>query len=674
MTKCFAGLGQAQSAGIALRRSGNWLLLLAVLGFATPLVAATESVGAPSPWKTVFENAEFVLSDSPLPPVDAAWQPVSLPDDWRRLGADVRGRGWYQIKFKPRAIPVRPLAVYVRHMRSVRMDLFLNGTLLGGSSDLHGPTAQATGFQIFMNIPPDLLRPGENILHVRMDARSVMNPAPGLGRVTLGDMRAIREISLRENNLTGGAYRQFFAAMLTAGVIALFLWFARRGDQVMLWFSVLCLSWAGASGISYYLQGTEIPAQLIRIAQHYANQGLPAPSLILCLRTVGLRWPRVEAILWAHLAFVLTMPLWSTSPYAGWAWSYLRIANPLLPLVGAIVVSVAAPRPVRWSYRIEVLALLTMSFVFGMDISREMGWVELDVHNYRPYHVPLLLLAFGAAIFDRHVAAFWRTERMNVELERRVAEKAHEIEINHKRVQDALHEQALAAERQRLLADMHDGLGTSLISLLRHVQSGQADSVSIEQRVQVALQEMRIAIDALQPNEGDLAAVLGSLRYRLDNMINATGLHFVWEVGDLPAIEELKPSTVFSLQRILLEAITNVLKHSGARELRIAARARDRTEIEICIEDDGCGFDPAQSATGLGLTNMRSRAARIGARLDMLSQPGKGTSVKLTIPVAAVAPAVKHTPATTDGISRDRAIASASPDNSRPLGPAVSAP
>jgi signal transduction histidine kinase len=186
------------------------------------------------------------------------------------------------------------------------------------------------------------------------------------------------------------------------------------------------------------------------------------------------------------------------------------------------------------------------------------------------------------------------------------------------------------SERQRILADLHDGVGASLVGLLRHVQSGCADRASIERRVQEVLQEMRIAIDALQPRDGDLAAVLGALRYRLDDIIRASGVRLVWEVEELPEVGELKPSTVFALQRIVLEAITNALKHSGAQVLRLSARACNG-EVEVRIEDDGRGFDPSHAA-GLGLASMRARAQRIGARLTFQSHPGAGTTVKLSLP------------------------------------------
>jgi signal transduction histidine kinase len=102
---------------------------------------------------------------------------------------------------------------------------------------------------------------------------------------------------------------------------------------------------------------------------------------------------------------------------------------------------------------------------------------------------------------------------------------------------------------------------------------------------------------------------------------------------------------VFSLQRILLEAITNALRHSGARRLRFVARGRSGSRIEIRVEDHGCGFDPAQPVPGLGLANMRARAEKIGASIDIDSAPGRGTVVALVLPGALPRRAVEDAPA-----------------------------
>jgi signal transduction histidine kinase len=588
--------------------------------------------GTPPPERlTVFLEADFARSaDRNMPADESVWTPVPLPDQWRRTRPDSQGWGWYRIRFELADAPQGVQGIKVRHRRGNAVDYFVNGSLVGGARDVTAMTGGDFGSPIFLTVPPGLLRAGPNVIHVRMNASSRPEAMHGLGTVRFGDARAVRHDYIRDIEIGFEAHRTFFAMAFVAGLIALFLWFARRSDRVMLWFSIACLSWSTISLLRVALRWMDYP-QLNSVLVVYTTYGLVVPAVILCLRTVDLRWPRFEAALWAYLAVQVTYPLWWDGPGGTMRLTWDSLSTILL-LSGVIIILTSANKPMRWPVKMEIVALLVMAASMFFEDMRYLGWIDVESPVLRHYHVPVMLVALGTAIFERHVLAIWSTERANRELERRVAEKAREIEANHARMRVAEREQMLSVERQRILADMHDGLGASLISLLRHVQSGRVDRGSIEQRVQEALQEMRIAVDALQPREGNLAAVLGSLRYRLDELIRSAGVRLQWEVDELPDVNELKPTMVFSLQRILLEAITNALKHSGARLLKVQARAQDDGTIEIRVVDDGRGFDPSQSAEGLGLANMRARAAKLGARLEVHARPGAGTTVRLSIP------------------------------------------
>jgi signal transduction histidine kinase len=298
-----------------------------------------------------------------------------------------------------------------------------------------------------------------------------------------------------------------------------------------------------------------------------------------------------------------------------------------------------APRSLALTRIAAAGALLLFSVLLLTEAARALGYADTTPRVVRASFILFAVLAIATAFVEHYIAATAELQRLNAELERRLAVKAEEIKATYASVEEAKHEWALVSERQRILADMHDGVGASLVALLRHVQTGRADRASIEQRVQEALREMRLAVDALQPREGDLAAVLGNLRYRLDDMIRSAGVALAWEVDELPEVGELKPSAVFCLQRILLEAITNTLKHARAQRLRVTARACG-ADVEICIDDDGAGFDPSCRAAGLGLANMRVRAQRIGARFTIQSSPGAGTAVTVRLPCVPAAPAM----------------------------------
>ena len=161
------------------------------------------------------------------------------------------------------------------------------------------------------------------------------------------------------------------------------------------------------------------------------------------------------------------------------------------------------------------------------------------------------------------------------------------------------------------------------MGLLNVVTQPAPDRAVVEEHVKLALDEMRMAVDSLQPTHDDLATVLATLRYRLQPRLDAAGIALEWDVGVIPPVAPFSAQAALQLQRILLEAFTNVLKH--ARATRIVLHARWQAEaqpphVRIVLTDDGIGPRPADAApkaTGHGLANMRARALSIGARLVM---------------------------------------------------------
>src|SRR4029450_13886947 len=90
------------------------------------------------------------------------------------------------------------------------------------------------------------------------------------------------------------------------------------------------------------------------------------------------------------------------------------------------------------------------------------------------------------------------------------------------------------------------------------------------------------------------------------------------------------------LYRVAQEALTNVIKHSGAQHVSVVLERRDDT-LQLIVEDDGCGFDPlkldSHRMSKLGLAGMRERGAILGGAVAIESTPGKGTTVFIRVPL-----------------------------------------
>jgi signal transduction histidine kinase len=199
---------------------------------------------------------------------------------------------------------------------------------------------------------------------------------------------------------------------------------------------------------------------------------------------------------------------------------------------------------------------------------------------------------------------------------------------------------AVVQERQRLARELHDSVTQLLYSqvlfsgasmkVLRQGNAPLAEQhlARIEQAAQQALKEMRLLVYELRPSN-DLDEGLGrALQRRLEAVEKRSGIDARLVIQGDP---DLDPTLTLNLFRIAEEALNNTLKHAHASTVRVTLRAENgRVTLEII--DNGQGFDPAdKSHGGMGLANMRERAAALGGQLELDSVAGQGTRVTVRV-------------------------------------------
>lgn len=193
-------------------------------------------------------------------------------------------------------------------------------------------------------------------------------------------------------------------------------------------------------------------------------------------------------------------------------------------------------------------------------------------------------------------------------------------------------EKSTYRERQRMMQDIHDSVGSQLVALLGLVNSN-APRAQIQTHTSDALDELRMAVDAISNVDGELTVVLATLRHRLQPRLDAAQLRLVWQVDALPKFEMLTHQDIQHIQRILLEVFSNIIQHAKATQVVLSARYDIQTNAcRICISDNGTGFDPS-ATTGRGLNNIQSRANMLGTTLSITQNEPSGTAVNLGIAV-----------------------------------------
>lgn len=230
-------------------------------------------------------------------------------------------------------------------------------------------------------------------------------------------------------------------------------------------------------------------------------------------------------------------------------------------------------------------------------------------------------------------------------MEETIASKTAQLQTEFLRNEQEAKRVAALEERARIMRDIHDGLGGHLIGLLGVARRERVDVQQIQGMVQEALVDFRIAIDSLSPEDTDILTALANLRYRLTSRLDAAALTTKWMLHDMPEGLPISREVAFHVQRIVTEALTNVIKHAEAKaalvELVWDAKA-NRIVVSVCDDGRNAGwFAQANGPTeGRGLANMRKRAQLMGGEIEITSATvGEiewGTVLRLILPIQGI--------------------------------------
>jgi signal transduction histidine kinase len=239
----------------------------------------------------------------------------------------------------------------------------------------------------------------------------------------------------------------------------------------------------------------------------------------------------------------------------------------------------------------------------------------------------VLALALGHALY----LFAWRVLRDRRQLASFNARLGDEVQRLARRI-ERLHED----ERTRLASELHDELGQTLTALRLEValleKQGEAPAAeALNAHLDELFESVRWLVSSLSPRALEERGLTAACEWLVDRFRMRTRLTIHAHIDEAPpALGASERLTIF---RVLQEALTNVARHAEAQRVDVALTCQgDR--VELCVDDDGAGFDPAKGTEGHGLWAMRERARAIGAELAIAARD-RGTRVRLSIPLIA---------------------------------------
>jgi two-component system sensor histidine kinase UhpB len=243
------------------------------------------------------------------------------------------------------------------------------------------------------------------------------------------------------------------------------------------------------------------------------------------------------------------------------------------------------------------------------------------------------------------------------QLEREVAARTHELQLALARIVEADAERSrliahgndvVEEERRRIAIELHDQFNASLLSVKLRASAlfgrgastlSPGDIEAIATTIITAVEQLyadaRRMIKRLHPEVLDTLGLAGAIAEAV-RLFNESGssckLEFELETPKLPVLPQKIAITAY---RIVQEGLNNIVKHAHATAARVKLRCNaDKAVITIQISDNGCGFEPANKATGFGLLGMRERVKSVSGELRIDSGVGAGTVLIVDLPIS----------------------------------------
>jgi signal transduction histidine kinase len=563
---------------------------------------------------------------------------VSLPDDWSRRQPDFGGVLTYAVSFdlapNGTQVPDGLLALYIDRV-CTNVEVSLNGHVIGRGGRMTEPVTRNCYRPQLFTLPAALLDPsGRNALNLRVvgfPSREVAarQRAAGLSILEVGPESELRPRYEQRLFWNVTVIQLGSATLMMAALFMLGLGWVRRAQPAYLYFGGLLIGW---SLISARVWASDLP--LTHWASEVLISATVAPVVALAIlflqRYGGLRYRWVDLFLWAQCLLVpLTIVLVGRE-------HLFRLMN-LWLLVFAAEVAVATVdyfvkvrRTGSTDWRGIALVMVLAVLAALAEVAVQYHWLDLPNVHLVHFAMPVLLLVVGLRVVRDFGQALHAAESMRDELERLVQERTGEIERSYAQLAEMRIEQVAETERKRIAGDLHDDLGAKLLTIVHTSHDERIATLARE-----ALEEMRLSVRGLTGKPVRVADALADWRAETVSRLSQAAVQVDWISAHETDERHLSARAYVQTTRILREAVSNIIKHSGANACTIRC-VIDDTDFNLVIQDNGKGIPmelDGRLDRGHGMASMKRRAKQLAGQCLVESGPGFGTLIRLTLPL-----------------------------------------
>lgn len=534
-------------------------------------------------------------------------------------------QAWYKVQWDYQCDQKKqPIHIVLSHL-NMAGKIYFNDDLLWHDSSITEPLSRSWNTPHSFIIPASSIQPKNNTLWIyaigtttkpisigHLHIAAMPNHQPFYAQY-LFEQRTLILISFIINFIVGLFY--FLA------------WLIYRQEKAFFWMTLSILFWISYNFL-YLIQSTSLMSHQF---ERLITWVFSTYTLLGCLsiwRFADLRFAKIEKFL--VFIFIINTIVLVITPL-----NYLPQMIGIIFMVSMLIFlarNLSYPFLIYKTKKIEVFVLaITHLCYVPISLHDAYQFITQQTNFWSPYVSPLSAIAIGMLLALRLSRNAKQIAQFNEHLQEQIQLATHEREIALNTQHQLAIENTKLQERMHLAHDLHDSLGGSLVRSMAIVNQSHQNLTNQQflSMLKVLRDDLRQIIDSGASSSntppGTPQIWGAAIRYRFLQIFDALDIDSTWS---LPPQWQHQPTTLecLTLLRIIEESLTNIIKHSQAKNVKVSLFYNDAQQLNLMIEDDGIGFNPQaafNSGISIGLRSMQLRIEKIGATMNLESQAGK---------------------------------------------------